>query len=125
MEPVTQIDAARGKYPVGPANHSTLTKMNFVEVLCDRMGLSRAEANAVVETVFDEILRALVQRRDVKLANFGTFSTRDKVARPGRNPKTGEAHEISARSVVTFLAAPHMRDSVAAFKEPEGMESVK
>ena len=120
MEPVTQIDAARGKYPVGPANHSTLTKMNFVEVLCDRMGLSRAEANAVVETVFDEILRALVQR-----ANFGTFSTRDKVARPGRNPKTGEAHEISARSVVTFLAAPHMRDSVASFKEPEGMESVK
>ena len=73
----------------------------------------------------DEILRALVQRRDVKLANFGTFSTRDKVARPGRNPKTGEAHEISARSVVTFLAAPHMRDSVASFKEPEGMESVK
>ena len=116
---MNQIDASQGRYPTGPANSSTLTKMNFTEVLSDKMGLSRSEANAVVETVFEEILTALVARRDVKLANFGTFSTRDKVARPGRNPKTGV---IAARRVVTFLAAPHMRDSVASFKDPEGFE---
>ena len=119
---MNQIDASQGRYPTGPANSSTLTKMNFTEVLSDKMGLSRSEANAVVETVFEEILTALVARRDVKLANFGTFSTRDKVARPGRNPKTGVPHVIAARRVVTFLAAPHMRDSVASFKDPEGFE---
>ena len=96
---MNQIDASQGRYPTGPANSST-----------------------VVETVFEEILTALVARRDVKLANFGTFSTRDKVARPGRNPKTGVPHVIAARRVVTFLAAPHMRDSVASFKDPEGFE---
>ena len=99
---MNQIDASQGRYPTGPANSSTLTKMNFTEVLSDKMGLSRSEANAVVETVFEEILTALVDRRDVKLANFGT---------------------IAARRVVTFLAAPHMRDSVASFKDPEGFES--
>lgn len=106
-------------FPEGPANSSTLTKQNFIEILYDRMGLSRAEAASVVESIFAEIQRALLEGRDVKLANFGTFSTRDKVARPGRNPKTGEQHEISARRVVTFVPAPHLRDSVASFVEPD------
>lgn len=113
---------AKVTFPEGPANSSTLTKMNFVDVLYDRMGLSRSEAATVVETIFSEIQQALLEGRDVKLSNFGTFSTRDKVARPGRNPKTGEAHEISARRVVTFVPAPHLRDSVASYQEPETEE---
>lgn len=106
-------------FPEGPANSSTLTKMNFVDVLYERMGLSRAEAATVVEAIFTEIQQALLEGRDVKLSNFGTFSTRDKVARPGRNPKTGEEHEISARRVVTFVPAPHLRDAVASYVESD------
>lgn len=112
-------------FPEGPANSSTLTKMNFVDVLFDRMGLSRVEASSVVEAIFSEIQQALLEGRDVKLSNFGTFSTRDKVARPGRNPKTGEAHVIKARRVVTFVPAPHLRDAVASYVEPEGVAPQK
>ena len=110
---------AKANFALGAANSATLTKVNFVEILYDRLGLSRTEASAVVESIFDEIEQALLNGRDVKLANFGTFSTRDKVARPGRNPKTGQQHVISARRVVTFVPAPHLRDSLAGVQEPE------
>lgn len=103
--------------PVGEANESTLTKQHFVEIIYDRIGISRTESLSVVESIFEEIQKALIDGRDVKLANFGTFTTRDKVARPGRNPKTGEAHVICARRVVSFIPAPHLRDSVASFGE--------
>ncbi len=112
----------RENFPEGPANSSTLTKVNFVDVLYDRMGLSRSEAAGVVDAIFEEIQEALLKGRDVKLSNFGTFSTRDKVARPGRNPKTGEAHVISARRVVTFVPAPYLRDAVAGYEEPKKSE---
>lgn len=106
------------------ANEMTLTKLHFVNLLSDRLGLSRPEAATVVESVFDEILTALVDDRDVKLANFGTFSARHKTARPGRNPRTGQQYLVSARRVVTFVPAPHLRDSVAGFKDetPEAPE---
>ena len=102
-------------FPDGQVNESTLSKVHFVDMLYDRMGISRAEATTVVEAVFEEIEQALLKGRDVKLANFGTFSTRDKSARPGRNPKTGEAHEICARRVVTFIPSPYLRDAVAEY----------
>ena len=109
-------------FPEGPANSSTLTKQHFVEILYDRLGLSRQEATQVIESIFSEIELALLDGRDVKLANFGTFSTRDKVARPGRNPKTGEEHEICARRVATLVPAPHLRDSVASFVDREAQK---
>lgn len=107
---------------VGRANGATLTKMHFVDLLYERLGLTRSESTSVVEAIFEEIEDALIDGREVKLANFGTFSTRDKVARPGRNPKTGQAHIISARRVVTFVPAPHLRESVAAFEDPDYVE---
>ncbi len=104
---------------------ASMTKINFVDVLYDRLGLSRTEALSVIEAIFSEIQNALIEGRDVKLANFGTFSTRDKSARPGRNPKTGEAYEVSARRVVTFVPAPYMRDAVAEYGKTGNKEEEK
>ena len=95
---------------------TSITKSSLADVLYDRMGFSRNEAQAVVDAIFDEILAALVKGSDVKLSNFGTFCTHDKKARPGRNPKTGQPYEISARRVVTFVPSPVMRDAVAKSK---------
>ena len=92
-------------FPNTEGTMPTLTKMHFIEMLKEHVGLSRAEANEVVESIFEEMQTALAQGREIKLANFGTFSTRDKQARPGRNPRTGTPYEISARRVVTFLPA--------------------
>ena len=55
-------------FPEGPANSSTLTKQHFVEILYDRLGLSRQEATQVIESIFSEIELALLDGRDVKLA---------------------------------------------------------
>ncbi len=112
-------------FETGPANSSTLTKMHFVDILNERLGLSRSEASSVLEAIFDEVQAALVDGREVKLANFGTFSTRDKGARPGRNPRTGEEHLVSARRVVSFIPAPYLRESVAMFHDPDLKEGAR
>ena len=96
-------------FPAGPANSATLTKMHFVDILYERLGLSRSEASSVLEAIFDEVQAALVMGREVKLANFGTFATREKSARPGRNPRTGEEHVVSARRVVSFPCCTRSR----------------
>lgn len=113
VQPISEL------YSVGRANSATLTKVHFTELLYERLGLTRTEASSIVDAIFDEIEQALVDGRDVKLANFGTFVPRDKVARPGRNPRTGAPHTVSARRVVSFVPAQHMRDSVAEFTDPE------
>ena len=67
--------------------------------------MSLVEAHEFVNLFFEEIATALENGEQVKLSGLGTFSVREKVARPGRNPRTGEPAEVSARKVVTFKAS--------------------
>lgn len=80
----------------------TLTKADLVQALTEGIGLNRREAADMVEAFFEEVARQLEAGDPVKLSGFGNFGLRTKDARPGRNPKTGEAAIISARRVVTF-----------------------
>ncbi len=80
----------------------TLTKIKMTERLMDEMEMDKHEAKAFVETFFEEIRATLEQGEQVKLPGFGNFDLKDKVARPGRNPRTGEAHVITPRRVVVF-----------------------
>ena len=68
------------------------------------MGLKKREGKDIVELFFEEIKRTLEQGEPVKISGFGNFALRDKVGRPGKNPKTGEEIPITARRVVTFRA---------------------
>ncbi len=79
-----------------------LTKADFTAQLLDELGLSKPIAKDLVELFFEEIKVTLEHAESVKISGFGNFELRDKVARPGRNPKTGEDIPISARRVVTF-----------------------
>jgi integration host factor subunit alpha len=90
----------------------TLTKAEFAELLFDQVGLNKREAKDFVEAFFDQIRSTLASGEDVKLSGFGSFELRDKVARPGRNPKTGEEIPISARRVVTFHASNKLKLNV-------------
>ena len=65
-----------------------------------------------MEVFFNEISDILVSGLDVKISGFGNFVLRDKKGRPGRNPKTGEDVEISARRVVTFRAGQKLKARV-------------
>lgn len=81
-----------------------LSKVLMTEALCERLGLSKVDARWIVDAFFEEIKTTLIAGHPVKLSGLGNFKLRDKVERPGRNPKTGKAVPISARRVVTFKA---------------------
>jgi len=89
-----------------------LTKADFAESLFDEIGLNKREAKNMVELFFEEIKNSLEQGKPVKISGFGKFELRDKVSRPGRNPKTGEEIPITARRVVTFRAGQKLKSRV-------------
>ncbi|MCO6561198.1 MAG: integration host factor subunit alpha, partial [Gilliamella sp.] len=79
----------------------TLTKADIADRLAEKFNIDRQESKILVELFFEEIRVALEKGEPVKLSGFGNFTVRDKNSRPGRNPKTGESVDISARRVVT------------------------
>ena len=89
-----------------------LTKAEIAETLYDELGLNKREAKEFVEIFFNEISDTLVSGLDVKISGFGNFILRNKKARPGRNPKTGEDVTISSRRVVTFRAGQKLKARV-------------
>lgn len=95
-------------------SNSTLTRMDLSEAVFREVGLSRNESAQLVESVLDHMSDALVAGESVKISSFGTFSVRDKNARVGRNPKTGEEVPISPRRVLTFRPSHLMKERVAA-----------
>ena len=90
----------------------TTTRSTLSEAVFKNVGLSRNESSILVDTVFNEILKSLIERDDVKISSFGTFIVRNKKERIGRNPKTGEEVPITARSVVTFRASNVLKSRV-------------
>lgn len=91
---------------------ATLTRMDLSEAVFREVGLSRNESAELVESVLGHMADALVSGENVKISSFGTFSIRDKNARIGRNPKTGEEVPIAPRRVLTFRPSHLMKDRV-------------
>jgi len=89
-----------------------LTKFDIVNSLNDEIGLNKREAKELVDSFFDNIKKLLSQGQEVKLSGFGNFQLKDKLSRPGRNPRTGEDVEITARRVVTFKSGQKLKKSV-------------
>lgn len=104
------------------AGSPTLTKAELSELLFEQVGLNKREAKDMVEAFFDEISDALGRGELVKLTGFGNFQLRDKVARPGRNPKTGTEVQIPARRVVTFQASQKLKDMVDILPSAEHVD---
>ncbi|MEM7471442.1 MAG: integration host factor subunit alpha [Pseudomonadota bacterium] len=91
----------------------TLTRMDLSEAVFREVGLSRNESADLVESVLQHMSDALVTGEQVKISSFGTFTVREKSARIGRNPKTGEEVPIHPRRVLTFRPSHLMKDRVA------------
>ena len=89
-----------------------LTKATLADMIADQIGLNKRESKEIVDLFFMEIADTLSSGENVKLSGFGNFVLRDKGARPGRNPKTGQQVEISARRVVTFHAGQKLKAKV-------------
>ncbi len=86
-----------------------------MESLFNAIGLNKKEARELVGLFFEELEACLADGEQVRLSGCGNFDLRDKAARPGRNPKTGENVPIPARRVVTFRAGQKLKDRVGAY----------
>jgi len=80
----------------------TMTKAEIVEQIYERVGFSKKESADLVEKVFEIIKETLRDGEKVKISGFGNFVVREKNARKGRNPQTGEEIVLEARRVLTF-----------------------
>ncbi len=89
-----------------------MTKADIVNRVLEKAGLQKPAAEEAVETIISLIKESLAQGNSVILRRFGSFQVREKKARIGRNPKTGEEAEISARKVVRFKAGKYFRAAV-------------
>lgn len=101
---------------------NTITKADIVEYLFNEVGFNKTEARAFVNSFFRQIKDNLATGHNVKISGFGHFITRDKSARVGRNPKTGEEVIISPRRVACFRASQKLKNQVRQVAENQAEE---
>ena len=91
---------------------ATVTRAHLAEAVYREIGLSRNESADLVETVLREMSDSLARGESVKISSFGSFSVRQKGARVGRNPKTGEEVPILPRRVLVFRASNVLKSRI-------------
>ncbi len=91
-----------------------MNKSDIADRVAGRAGVGKSAAGDAVDAVFEAIAEALTGGEDVRVAGFGTFGTRSRPARTGRNPRTGESLEIAASTAPTFKPGKPLRDAVNA-----------
>ena len=93
-----------------------MNKSELCAHVATRADVSRATADTVISTALSMIGEALARDETVAIAGFGTFSTRARSARQGRNPATGESISIAASKTPAFKAGKRLRETVNAGK---------
>ena len=88
-----------------------LMKSDVVDSIVEATGLNKTQANAAVDAFAATICEALSNGDSVGLIGFGTFETKNRPARTGRNPQTGEPLDIPAKTVPVFKAGKKLRDA--------------
>ena len=89
-----------------------MNKTDLINSVADQAGLSKADATKAVESIIEAVTNALRGGDQVALVGFGTFSVRDRAARVGRNPRTGETIQIPASRNPVFKAGKGLKEAV-------------
>ena len=89
-----------------------MNKTDLIEIVAKEANLKKKDADAAVSAVFAAIEKALVDGEKVQLIGFGTFESRERAAREGKNPQTGEKIKIAACKVPAFKAGKAFKDLV-------------
>lgn len=89
-----------------------MTKADLIERVFLEIGYTKAEATDLIEQVLEELKSSLQRGEGVKISGFGHFKVKEKAARKGRNPQTGEAITIDGRKIVTFKPSTVLRDAM-------------
>jgi DNA-binding protein HU-beta len=89
-----------------------MNKAELIDAVADAADISKAAAARSVDTVLDVITESLKKGDAVTLVGFGTFNTRRREARTGRNPRTGEPIQIGASNLAVFKAGKGLKDAL-------------
>ena len=90
-----------------------VSRRRLIAIAAENAGLTKKDTERVLNAAIDAITLALVKGEQVQLSGFGTFETKDREARVGRNPHTKEAIEIPATRVPSFKASKALKDNIA------------
>lgn len=89
-----------------------MNKSELIDAVAEGADISKAAAARAVDAMLDAVAGALKNGDQVSLVGFGTFLVRERAARSGRNPRTGEAITIAATKIPTFKAGKGLKDNV-------------
>jgi DNA-binding protein HU-beta len=89
-----------------------VNKSELVDLVAEKAGMSKKDSETAVKAVLDSITDGLVQGNKVQLVGFGTFEVRQRKAREGRNPATGEKIKINALKVPAFKPGKALKEKV-------------
>jgi integration host factor subunit beta len=90
----------------------TMTKADLIDEVSRLAQLTRKDSEVIVETIFDSVVRSLRAGDKIEIRGFGSFRTRQRKARTGRNPKTGEKVDVPAKKIPFFKPSKELKDMV-------------
>ncbi len=91
-----------------------MNKAELIDMVSEKADVSKKDADAVLTAVIESIMESVANGDKVSLVGFGSFEPRDRKARDGRNPQTGETIKIPATTVPAFSAGKGFKEKVAA-----------
>ena len=89
-----------------------MTKAELIEGVSQVVEMSRKDSEIIVETIFDSIVKSLKAGDKIEIRGFGSFRTRQRKPRIGRNPKTGERVDVPAKKIPYFKPSKELKDLV-------------
>lgn len=89
-----------------------MNKAELISAVAEKSGMAKKDAEKAVSAVFASIEEALASGDKVQLVGFGTFEVRERAARTGRNPQTGEEIQIAASRVPAFRAGKALKEAI-------------
>lgn len=89
-----------------------MTKADLIEEISRAGDMSRKDSELIVETVFESIIRSLRSGEKIEIRGFGSFRTRERKPRTGRNPKTGARVDVPAKRIPYFKPSKELKDVV-------------
>ena len=96
-----------------------MTKAALIEELCRAMDMTLKASEDIVDAIFDSVVRALREGDRIEIRGLGSFRTRQRQPRIGRNPKTGARVEVPAKRIPYFKPSKELKDLLNADSTPE------
>src|SRR5262245_3245435 len=103
-----------------------MTKADLIEEVSRVVEMTRKDSEVIVESIFESVVRALRAGDKIEIRGFGSFRTRQRQPRVGRNPKTGTRVEVPSKRIPYFKPSKELKDLVnASTAEPQGDEETR